>query len=110
MACPGSLSSFPRQERVVNKRALLNLLKYALAFGLLGWVVWSNWAPENGRGLGYVWQRHLVEGQPIQGGYLVAASALFVAAVTLTLLRWYVLVVAQGLPFRVIDALRLGLV
>ena len=61
------------------------------------------------RGLSYVWDRHIVHGQPIQSGYLVAAFGLFSAALVLTLLRWYVLVRAVGLPFRVIDALRLGL-
>jgi uncharacterized membrane protein YbhN (UPF0104 family) len=93
----------------VNKRTILNLLKYVLAFGLLSWVVWSNWAPESGRGLSYVWDRHIVQGQPIQSGYLAAALPLFAAALLLTLVRWYVLVRAQGLPFHIVDALRLGL-
>jgi uncharacterized protein (TIRG00374 family) len=100
-------SPFP--ERVVNKRIVFNLLKYVLAFGLLGWVVWSNWEPPGGRGLSYVWQRHAVEGQPVAWGYLVAALVIYQAAVLLTLLRWFVLVRAQGLPFRLGDAIRLGL-
>jgi uncharacterized protein (TIRG00374 family) len=99
----------PRQERVVNKRIVFNLLKYLLAFGLLGWVVWSNWEPPGGRGLSYVWQRHAIDGQPVAWGYLVAALVIYQAAVLLTLLRWYVLVRAQGLPFRLGDAIRLGL-
>ncbi len=91
------------------KKQLVNLLKYSLAFGLLGWVVWQNWAPEGGRGLGYVWQRHAVEGQPIHLGYLLAALLCYVVALGLTLVRWYVLVRAQGLSLGVVDAIRLGL-
>ena len=93
----------------MNKRIVFNLLKYLLAFGLLGWVVWSNWAPPGGRGLSYVWQRHALDGQPVAWGCLVAALVIYQAAVLLTLLRWYVLVRAQGLPFRLGDAIRLGL-
>jgi uncharacterized membrane protein YbhN (UPF0104 family) len=95
---------------VVNKRTLLNLGKYGLAFGLLGWVIYSNWSPPSGKGLGYVWQRHVVEGQPIHAGFLVAGLVLYAVAVVLTILRWYLLVRAQDLPFRVADAIRLGMV
>jgi uncharacterized membrane protein YbhN (UPF0104 family) len=94
----------------VNKRALVNLAKYGLAGGLLAWVVCSNWAPASGKGLRDVWQRNVVEGQPIHAGFLAAALALYAAALLLTLFRWYILVRAQELPFRVCDALRLGMV
>jgi uncharacterized protein (TIRG00374 family) len=94
----------------VNKRIVLNLAKYGLAFGLLGWVVSRNWAPAGGAGLKDVWHRHFVDGQPIHYEYLAAAFAIYCAALVLTLLRWYLLVRAQGLSFRVRDALRLGLV
>jgi uncharacterized membrane protein YbhN (UPF0104 family) len=94
----------------VTKRTVVDLCKYALALGLLAYVVQANWAPASGKGLGYVWQRHVVEGQPVATGYLAAAFALYSAALTLTLIRWYVLVRAQDLPFRLPDALRLGLV
>jgi uncharacterized membrane protein YbhN (UPF0104 family) len=94
----------------VNKRTVLNLLKYVLAIGLLAWVVRSNWSPPNDKGLGYVWQRHVVQGQPIHGWFLLAGLAAYSVAVLITLLRWYVLVRAQGLPLRVRDALRFGLI
>ena len=94
----------------MNKRTLLNVFKYLLAFGLLGWVIYQNWAPEGGRGLRYVWQRHFVEGKPIHGEFLLAAVLCFIPALLLTLLRWYVLVRAQDLPFRLTDAVRLGLI
>jgi uncharacterized membrane protein YbhN (UPF0104 family) len=94
----------------VNKRTIINVGKYLLAIGLLVWVVTSNWAPAKGKGLAYVWQTHVVEGKPIHLGFLAAAAAIFVAAALLTFFRWYLLVRAVGLPFRVADALRLGLV
>jgi glycosyltransferase 2 family protein len=94
----------------VSKRTLLNLGKYLLAFGLLVWVVSRNWAPPGGKGLKYVWQRHVVEGAPVGWGYLAGAALCFSFALVLTLVRWFVLVRAQGLPFRFPDALRLGLI
>lgn len=94
----------------MNKRLLINLGKYGLAVGLLTWVVLKHWEPESGKGLHYVWERHVVEGQPIHAGFLAAALGLFAMAILLTLFRWYILVRAQELPFRVSDALRLGLV
>jgi uncharacterized protein (TIRG00374 family) len=99
-----------RQDAVVSKRTLINLGKYLLALGLLVYVVWSNWAPKGGKGLGYVWQTHVVEGNPIQGWFLLAAFLLYLSAAMLTLFRWYLLVRAVDLPFRVVDAIRLGFV
>jgi uncharacterized protein (TIRG00374 family) len=65
---------------------------------------------EVSRGLAYVWQSHVVRGEPIHSGYLVLAFFLALAAIMLTFARWYVLVRAVELPFRVIDAFRLGFV
>jgi uncharacterized protein (TIRG00374 family) len=95
---------------VVIKRILWNASKYLLPVGVLTYVIWKNWAPVDGRGLGYVWQRHVTEGQPVPGRYLLMALPFFTAAVCMTLLRWYVLVRAQDLPFRVRDAFRLGFI
>src|SRR5262245_21668385 len=98
------------RDLVVNKRTCLTVFQYLLAFGLLAHVIYSNWAPADGQGLADVWQRHVVERQPVNGGYLLAGSLVFSAALVLTILHWYVLVRAQDLPFRFRDALRLGLV
>jgi uncharacterized protein (TIRG00374 family) len=64
----------------------------------------------DGKGLGYVWERHVVQGQPVNGHFFAIAFLIFCCAMVLTLVRWYVLVRAVGLPFRVRDALRLGMV
>jgi uncharacterized protein (TIRG00374 family) len=171
----------------VNKRIIVNLLKYVVALGLMVWVVWSNWGdprgtvgkivvggePDNSkivgkvvayqpeesiaierinaegedtnrrlefalkpnrktrivetngetlkpgtvvtlsgisRGLAYVWQRNLRHSESIHAGYLLLALVLAVASTLLTFVRWYILVRAVELPFRFLDAFRLGFI
>ena len=171
----------------MNKHIIVNLLKYALALGLMVWVIGSNWGdprgtvgkivvggePEKGkitgkvlsyqpkesirierfseeredtgeamefalkpngktlivqndgatlnpgvivtlsgisRGLAYIWQRHVHGGEPIHAGYLLLALVLAVCSLMLTFVRWYILVRAVELPFRLIDAFRLGFI
>jgi uncharacterized membrane protein YbhN (UPF0104 family) len=65
---------------------------------------------EVSRGLAYVWRRHAIEGEPIHAGFLALAFLAGLTGVTITFLRWYVLVRAVDLPFRVPDALRLGFI
>jgi uncharacterized protein (TIRG00374 family) len=64
----------------------------------------------DGKGLGYVWQRHVIDGKPINGHFFALACLILTASMILTVVRWYVLVRAQDLPFRMRDALRLGMV
>ncbi len=93
------------------KRTLWNLFKYCLALGLLAYVIWRNWgAPDQEGSLAYVWQRHLIEGQPIHYGCFVLATVFYAAAVLLTFVRWWYLVRAQDLPFTLSNAIRLGLI
>ena len=171
----------------MKKRIIVNLLKYALALGLMVWVIWSNWGdprgtvgtilvggePEKGkiagkvvsytpeqsirierfseegedtgeavelalkpnsktsivqkdgaalkpgvmvtlsgisRGLAYIWQRNVRSGEPINAGYLLFALVFAVGSTMLTFVRWYILVRAVELPFRLIDAFRLGFI
>jgi uncharacterized membrane protein YbhN (UPF0104 family) len=91
---------------VVNKRIVINACKYGLAVGLLAYIVYRNWDPPGGKGLKALWDRP----EPFNFGFLAAAFAFYAAALVLTLVRWYYLVRAQDLPFRLPDALRLGLV
>lgn len=62
------------------------------------------------RGLGYVWKRHVVEGQPINAGYLALGFAVYLMAVFITLVRWHLLVKALDLTLSFRDAIRYGLV
>jgi uncharacterized membrane protein YbhN (UPF0104 family) len=89
---------------------LWNTFKYALAFGLLAYVVYANWAPSGGGGLKDVCERHFVKGQPIHRYFLLAGFVIYLASVLITLVRWYVLVRAQDLPFTIAGAMRIGLV
>src|SRR5262249_17837325 len=62
------------------------------------------------RGLAFVWQRHVVKGEPVNAVAFLLALLLFFAAGIQTIVRWYVLVRATGLSFRLPDALRLGFI
>jgi uncharacterized protein (TIRG00374 family) len=61
-------------------------------------------------GLGYVWKRHVVEGQPIRAGFLIGGFVLFCLAAGLTMFRWYLLVRALNLSLALRDAFRFGLI
>jgi hypothetical protein len=62
------------------------------------------------RGLGYVWQRHVIDGQPLHFRFLVIGFTVYVLAVLITLVRWYLLVQALDLTLSFRDALRYGFV
>lgn len=94
----------------MSRQTIINLGKYLLAIGLLAWVIYQNWAPASGKGLAYVWQSHLREGKSIHAGYFAAAFVIYLASALLTFFRWYLLVRAVDLPFRIPDAMRLGLI
>jgi hypothetical protein len=95
----------------VTKAFLVNALKYVLALGLLAFVIWQSWGtPDDGKGIAYVVQRHFVQGAPINYAAYAAVLCIMFVAVLGTIIRWYFLVRAVGLPFQVGDALRLGLI
>ena len=65
---------------------------------------------EAARGLAFVWNRHAILGEPINVGAFFLAVLCFFASVLQTIIRWFILVRATGLPFRLADGLRLGLI
>ncbi len=91
-------------------RLAWNLFKYLLAFGLLAWVITSNWDPPAGNGLKHIYERHFVQGVPIAYGFFLLAILLTAVAVSTSFVRWYILVRALDLPFTVFSAFRLGMV
>jgi len=97
-------------RRIIDgfKKSLFTAAKYALAIGVLSYVLYANWAPAGSHGLGDVWQRHVVELQPIDGKFLLLAVVLDTVGMTSTLVRWYLLVRAQNLPFTLFQAIRIG--
>lgn len=91
----------------MNRDTLKAISKYAIGFGLLGFVVYRNWSPtENPPSPGL---SGLLKQQP---NWLPLISIFFLGALTIGLqfYRWYVLVRAVDLPFTKHNALRLGLV
>src|SRR5262249_11344156 len=98
------------QDRIVNKRLLWNVFQYLLAAALLTYVIYKRWGPAGSEGRRYVWRPHVDEGQPVHGHSFLAGFAVSAAAVFLTLVRWYLLVRAQGLQVSLPEALRLGLI
>lgn len=81
------------------KKLVINLLKYGISLGIIAWLVAdarSNQTFEN------------LVAQPKQWDLLALAWILGMAAVVLTIVRWYYLVRALGLPFTLKDAFRLG--
>jgi uncharacterized protein (TIRG00374 family) len=90
----------------VSKRTIWSAGKYGLGFALLAWVIWRNWSPPEGSGPGLADALQ----RPIQALPLVLAVLCCLFGVTLTFVRWYVLVRAQDLPFTMANAVRLGLI
>lgn len=108
------------------------LLKYALGFAILGYVVWANWADRvDPRALAQAVASanaaavlgtpepepyapspglRAVLSRPMSPLYLALTAAVTALAVALTFVRWHGLVRAQGLPFTLRNAFRLGLV
>jgi uncharacterized membrane protein YbhN (UPF0104 family) len=91
----------------MTQRFLL-LLKYGLGLGLLAWVIAAHWHMTSpaGEEVGLA----AVIGRPVQFDRLVLASVFAVAAVLSTFFRWHLLVRAQGLPFTLLSAFRLGFI
>jgi len=80
-------------------------LKYGVGFGLLGYVIYKYWGPQNGApGVG-----QLIQG-PIDFEWLALAGLLMATAAALQIYRWYLLVRALDLPFAVRNAYRLSFV
>jgi uncharacterized protein (TIRG00374 family) len=81
------------------------LLKYGIGFGLLAYVIWSNWQPKgNNPGL-----QGLLNQTPDVLAF-VTVAVLAVGCAFLQYVRWYCLVRALDLPFTLRNAFRLGLV
>lgn len=82
-----------------HKRILIGCLKYGVTAALVAWVVRDAVSHDK--------FSELIE-QPKDWGLLAAAWGVCMAGVCATFLRWYLLVRALALPFRLRDAFRLG--
>jgi uncharacterized protein (TIRG00374 family) len=88
----------------VNRSTLKAVGQYGVGLALLTWVVSRNWRPESGEpGLAETFEL------PFHAGIYALAAVLTAISAWISFTRWYLLVRAQNLPFRYVDALRLGL-
>lgn len=83
---------------------VIGVIKYGIGFGLLAWIISSNWEKPDGTGL-----KKLLSG-PIDYAALAVAAVLMTITVSLQIFRWFLLVRALDLPFTVRNAYRLGLI
>ncbi|MFO0811105.1 MAG: lysylphosphatidylglycerol synthase transmembrane domain-containing protein [Gemmataceae bacterium] len=89
----------------MNRSTIKATLQYALGFALLAWVILRNWRPASGEpGLADTFAL------PFHPLTFAIAALLTATSALVSFTRWFSLVRAQGLPFRYIDALRLGMV
>jgi uncharacterized protein (TIRG00374 family) len=88
-----------KHARSHRRRVLVGVIKIVAAIGLVAWM-FAKLREED------AFERLLYE--PKHWGYLGAAQVLVLAAISLNYTRWYLLVHALGLEFRLRDAFRLG--
>ena len=92
----GEVATAPASK---GRSLLLNAGLVAVAFGLLAWAIHGNRAQI----------ADVIARRPDIGRFGVALL-LYVSALVITFVRWFVLVRALGLPFRLVDAIRLGFI
>ena len=76
-----------------------NALGFVVAFALLGLAIYQNRV-----------ELAKVFAKPVDLRYFAVGLAIYIVALLITFARWYALVRAQGLPFRLRDAVRLGFI
>jgi glycosyltransferase 2 family protein len=80
------------------KKSILTFLKFAVPLVVIAWLLWT--IPDE--------QLRQLRARPKNAPLLGAALLVVFVAVSLTFVRWYLLVRALRLPFRMLDAFRLG--
>ncbi|MES1213110.1 MAG: lysylphosphatidylglycerol synthase transmembrane domain-containing protein [Singulisphaera sp.] len=81
------------------KKLFVNLLKFGISLGILGYLIYDAVSEDT--------FAQMMD-QPKHWGCFAGAWALCMTATCLTFVRWYYLVRALDLPFRMADAFRLG--
>jgi uncharacterized protein (TIRG00374 family) len=91
----------PTELKKVVKKLLITLAKYGVSIGIIYWLICDVQSsdPETFTRL---------RNEPKNWALLTAATVLCLVAVMTTIVRWYLLVRALDLPFRLRDAFRLG--
>lgn len=87
-----------RAERTTVKQRILTVLKIGVPAAIIAWLLWT--IPEE--------QLYQLQQRPKDWSRLALSLLVVWVAVVLTFIRWFLLVRALRLPFRLIDAFRLG--
>lgn len=95
---------------MISRSLLIGLLKYALGFGLLVFVIWRSWGDQPNPGGEPLPGLGTILRQPPNWLLIPAAAGLMATIISLQIARWYLLVRAVDLPFTKRNAVRLGLV
>src|SRR5438067_859221 len=103
---PGRRKVRTRKGCGVRRKWLSTLLKYGIGLAQLAYVIYRYWEPE---GAGAVGLKSAL-GRPNRWEFLPLAGLCVAILVSITFVRWWMLVRAQDLPFSLRDAFRLGLV
>lgn len=89
------------------RKILVNALKYGFALGLLAYVVYRQWDPPGGKGLGHLWHDRILTGQ-INWLALIGAWISLATASAITIIRWGMLIRALDIPLPWKDTWSLG--
>jgi hypothetical protein len=87
------------KETKSRRSLVVNAVLIAVGFGLLGLAIWTN-----RKALADVFRG------PVDFRLFGLAFVIYMTALVATFFRWYFLVRAVGLPFRVMDAIKLGFI
>jgi hypothetical protein len=95
---------------VKPKTVIAGILKYAIGFGLLAFVIWRSWDDKVQPNDNVIPGLKTVLQKSPDWANVALAAGLIAMVMGLQFYRWYLLVKAVGLPFTKWNALRLGLV
>ena len=101
-----------RRSGVSSSRSsvIKSAIKYLAAIILLGLVIGLNWGTDDANGVKLKPGLKHLKYDEMRVDFLLLATVLYVGIILCQYVRWWMLVQALGLPFRLRDAFRLGMV
>ena len=93
-------------EPTVNKRTIITVAKYSIALGIVAYLIWQVLTGEDSASFTTVWKNRGSWSITLLGLSLIVA----LAGLSLTFVRWFFLVRALEIDFKLKDAFRLGFI
>ena len=90
----------------MNKKTLVALAKYTIALGIVGFLIYQVLTGKDSDSFKSVWENR----KHWNAGYLVLGLVVALAGLSLTFIRWFFLVRALEIEFKLKDAFRLGFI